>query len=100
MGGQPIEPTLLPTGKNATEHVRDGERIPDRKGGGGWRVGDIYGRCGGLRVEVTLSKLIIVCNELEMDKILGGGRGRGDGGWKGGRAYIGSSIPKCISMQD
>jgi hypothetical protein len=47
MGGQSTEPTLLPTGKNAEELARDGERIPDRKGGGGWRVGDKSGSCGG-----------------------------------------------------
>ena len=34
MGGQSTEPKLLPTGKNAKELARDGERIPDRKGGG------------------------------------------------------------------
>jgi hypothetical protein len=70
MGGQSTEPTLLPTGKNAKECACDGERIPDRKGGGGWRVGDRSGGCGRLRLEGTLSKLMILCNGFEMDDIL------------------------------
>jgi hypothetical protein len=73
MGGQSTEPTLLPTGKNSKELARDGERIPDRKGGGGWRVGDKSGSCGGSRLKGTLSKLIILCNGFEIDKILLGG---------------------------
>ena len=44
MSGQSTEPTLLPTGKDVTEHARDGERIPGR---GGCRVGDTSGLCGG-----------------------------------------------------
>ena len=33
-------------------------------------IGDKSGGCGGPRLEGTLSKLIIVCNGFEMDKLL------------------------------
>ena len=103
MGGQSTEPKLLPTGKNAKELARDGERIPDRKRGGRWCLGGRSGGFGRPRLEVSLSELIIACNEFEMEKIfLGGNGGSSEGKLKEERSTpcavrVGSSIPKRIS---
>ena len=103
MGGQSTEPKLLPTGKNAKELARDGERIPDWKGGGRWCFGGRSGGFGRPRLEVSLSKLMIACNGFEMEKIFLGGNG-GSGGRKLKEerstpcaVRVGSSIPKRIS---